>query len=106
MKLETLLKEIRPLPWPVNAKIEEKGALTFEQLAATRIYRRHAANVLPGLVEACVEMKATAAEFNRIQEHKLWEDEAVKMAYTRRNELAEQRFDAALMRAENVELKN
>ncbi len=52
MKLKKLLKQIRPLPWPVNAKVEEKGALTFEQLAATRIYRRHAANVLPELLSA------------------------------------------------------
>lgn len=52
LPLKQILENIRPLPWPVNGKIEEKGALTPKQLEATRIYRRHAANSLPNMLMA------------------------------------------------------
>lgn len=51
IKLEDILKDVRELPWPVHARVEEKGALTPTQLLATRVYRRHAANHLPKLLK-------------------------------------------------------
>ena len=59
--LKELLKSIRPLPWPVHGRVEEKGSLTPEQLIATRIYRRHAANVTPELIEALESISSYAA---------------------------------------------
>ena len=52
IQLEDLIKQARPLPWPVNGKVISEGGMTPEQLEATRILRRHAANQLKFLVES------------------------------------------------------
>lgn len=67
--LTELIAQARPLPWPVNAKVEEPGALTFEQLAATRMLRRHAVNTLLPLVKA-FEHVSVCGEFGTENEYK------------------------------------
>jgi hypothetical protein len=48
MKLELLLKKITPLPWT----LEPFQVKTKDQDKWNELYRRHAANALPELVEA------------------------------------------------------
>jgi hypothetical protein len=48
MKLEQILKRITPLPWDEKTPFPVQG----KEFWANQSYRRHAANVLPELIEA------------------------------------------------------
>lgn len=49
--LDQLIKRARQLPWPVNGRVANEGAMSPDQLEATRILRRHSANQLPNLID-------------------------------------------------------
>ena len=82
MKLNELLKKITPLPW------KHRGILMCdpEMNTANSIYRNHAANVLPDLVEAARLLSRNC------------DTEDVNGAIL-------QKFEDALVRAEEVKVK-
>lgn len=85
MKLNELLKEITPLPWTEDTAFPIQG----KEFWVNQAYRRHAANVLPELVEACrhAECNCSVREIDSGHRSGCWFPA----------------FQAALEKAENVQ---